>query len=63
LKLKFLVLFIKFLGSSLGAYDGQAYERLLDFAKKSEFNQKEVHDTYYKYLVPFIQKQKLHSKL
>ena len=47
-----------FIGSSLGAYDGQAYERLLDFAKKSKFNDKDVHDVYHKYLKPFANQVK-----
>ncbi|RNA34484.1 peroxisomal acyl-coenzyme A oxidase 1 isoform X2 [Brachionus plicatilis] len=49
--------------SSLGAYDGRAYERLLDFARKSQFNEKEVHEVFHKYLKPFAQRQKLRSKL
>lgn len=44
--------------SALGAYDGQAYERLLEFAKKSTFNDKEIHDGYYKYQKPYSDKLK-----
>ena len=49
--------------SSLGAYDGNAYERLYDFAQKSLFNDKEVHDAYYAYFKPFVMRNKLHSKI
>lgn len=39
--------------SALGAYDGQAYERLLEFAKNSEFNKTEVHEGWEKYQKPY----------
>jgi acyl-CoA oxidase len=44
--------------SALGAFDGNVYERLFDFAKNSQFNEKEVHDAYHKYMRPYIEKQK-----
>ena len=47
----------------MGAYDGNAYERLYDFAQKSLFNDKEVHDAYYNHFRPFVMRNKLHSKI
>ena len=49
--------------SSLGAYDGNAYERLFDFAQQSQFNEKKVHDVYEKYLKPYAVRHKQKSKL
>jgi len=45
-------------GSSLGVYNGNVYEQLLDFAKKSTFNQKEVPDAYHKHLKPYMMSKK-----
>lgn len=42
------------LSSTLGAYDGNVYERLLEAAKKSPLNQKDVNESYHLYLKPFI---------
>ena len=52
---------LQFKGSALGAYDGNAYERLFEFAKNSSFNKTDVHEGAEKYLKPFI--RKLKSKL
>lgn len=50
--------------SALGAYDGQVYERLFEFAKASQFNKKEVHEAYEKYQKPYADKlRKQISKL
>ncbi|XP_033105517.1 peroxisomal acyl-coenzyme A oxidase 1-like [Anneissia japonica] len=46
--------------STLGCYDGNAYQRLYEFAKKGERNKSPVHETYHKYLVPLMRG---HSKL
>ena len=59
----FIISAFGFEGSALGAYDGQAYERLLDFAKKSQFNDKEIHEGYEKYQKPYALKLKRSSKL
>lgn len=42
--------------SALGAYDGRAYERLLEFAKNSKFNDKEIHEAYEKYQKPYAER-------
>lgn len=52
---------IRSIGSALGAYDGNVYERLNEFARNSAFNSNEVHEGYAKYLKPYI--TKLKSKL
>lgn len=44
--------------SSLGVYDGNVYERLYEFAQNSKFNDKDVHEVYYKYLEPYVQRHK-----
>jgi hypothetical protein len=48
-------------GSALGAYDGRSYERLLEFAKNSKFNEKEIHEAYYKYQKPYADKLARHN--
>jgi acyl-CoA oxidase len=48
--------------SSLGSYDGNVYEKLLDFARDSPFNKKE-HTEFEKYLKPFVQRYKEKSKI
>lgn len=40
------------LQSCLGRYDGQVYQALYDYAKSSPMNEKEVLDSYYKYIKP-----------
>ncbi|CRL03335.1 CLUMA_CG016522, isoform B [Clunio marinus] len=42
------------LGSTLGAYDGNVYERLLSEAKKSPLNQEDVNKSFHLYLKPFM---------
>lgn len=42
------------LGSTLGAYDGNVYERLLEAAKASPLNQEEVNKSFDLYLKPFM---------
>jgi acyl-CoA oxidase len=42
------------LGSVLGRYDGNVYENLYKWAKESPLNQTEVHESYEKYLKPFM---------
>lgn len=42
------------LGSVLGAYDGNVYDRLLDAAKTSPLNQEDVNESFHKYLKPFM---------
>jgi len=42
------------LNSTLGAYDGNVYERLFDAAKRSPLNKKPVHESFEKYLKPFM---------
>jgi acyl-CoA oxidase len=42
------------LGSTLGAYDGNVYERLLNEAKKSPLNQEDVNKSFDLYLKPFM---------
>ncbi|XP_069056303.1 peroxisomal acyl-coenzyme A oxidase 1-like [Pleurodeles waltl] len=40
------------LGSVLGRYDGNVYEHMFEWAKKSPLNKTQVHDSFYKYLKP-----------
>lgn len=42
------------LGSALGAYDGNVYQRLYDEAMKSPLNQQSVNESFHKYLKPFL---------
>lgn len=42
------------LGSVLGAYDGNVYERLLAAAKSSSLNQEDVNKSFELYLKPFM---------
>lgn len=42
------------LGSALGVYDGNVYERLLEDAKKSPLNQSPVDESFEMYLKPFL---------
>ncbi|XP_075210147.1 acyl-coenzyme A oxidase 1-like [Lycorma delicatula] len=42
------------LGSVLGAYDGNVYERLFEAANESPLNKKPVDDSFQKYLKPFL---------
>lgn len=42
------------LGSALGVYDGNVYERLLDEAMKSPLNKEPVNESFHKYLKPFL---------
>lgn len=42
------------LNSTLGAYDGNVYERLLAAAKKSPLNQEDVNKSFGMYLKPFM---------
>ncbi|XP_078699304.1 peroxisomal acyl-coenzyme A oxidase 1-like [Branchiostoma floridae x Branchiostoma belcheri] len=44
----------KMLHSVLGRYDGRVYEHLYQWAQKSPLNKTEVHESYYKYLQPFL---------
>ncbi|KAG8190495.1 hypothetical protein JTE90_006669 [Oedothorax gibbosus] len=46
------------LNSPLGCYDGNVYERLYEMAQKTPMNQKQVHESYMKYLHP-VMKSKL----
>ncbi|XP_042906100.1 peroxisomal acyl-coenzyme A oxidase 1 [Parasteatoda tepidariorum] len=46
------------LNSPLGCFDGNVYERLYELAQKTPMNQKQVHESYYKYLQP-VMKSKL----
>ncbi|NXA55535.1 ACOX1 oxidase, partial [Nothocercus julius] len=41
-----------YLGSVLGRYDGNVYENMFEWAKKSPLNKTEVHESFYKYLKP-----------
>ena len=49
------------IGSTLGCYDGNVYERLLDYARNSNLNKKNPIDQFEKYMKPFVERQK--SKL
>lgn len=42
------------LGSTLGSYDGNVYERLFESAKKSPLNQEDVNKSFHLYLKPFM---------
>lgn len=42
------------LRSTLGAYDGNVYERLYEEAQKSPMNQDQENKTFHKYLKPFL---------
>lgn len=42
------------LGSTLGCWDGNVYQRLYDEALKSPLNKTDVPDAYYKYLLPLM---------
>jgi len=42
------------LSSSLGAWDGQVYERLFEAASKSPMNKDPVNESFHKYLKPFL---------
>jgi acyl-CoA oxidase len=42
------------LNSTLGAYDGNVYERLINAAKKSPLNQEDVNKSFHLYLKPFM---------
>ncbi|XP_072501860.1 peroxisomal acyl-coenzyme A oxidase 1 isoform X3 [Notamacropus eugenii] len=44
------------LGSVLGRYDGNIYENMFEWAKKSPLNKTEVHESYHKYLKPLQSK-------
>lgn len=43
------------LASTLGAYDGNVYERLFTDAQKSPLNTEPVNESFHKYLKPFMQ--------
>lgn len=43
------------LASTLGAYDGNVYERLFADAQKSPLNTEPVNESFHKYLKPFMQ--------
>ncbi|KAL4713910.1 hypothetical protein ACJJTC_015564 [Scirpophaga incertulas] len=47
------------LSSTLGAYDGRVYERLMVEALKSPLNREPVNASFHKYLKPFMEKAKL----
>lgn len=42
------------LGSALGVYNGNVYERLLEEAKKSPLNQTPVDESFHKYLKSYL---------
>ncbi|XP_022531317.1 peroxisomal acyl-coenzyme A oxidase 1 isoform X2 [Astyanax mexicanus] len=44
------------LNSALGRYDGNVYESMFEWAKRSPLNRTEVHDAYYKYMKPLQSK-------
>nr|Q8HYL8.2 RecName: Full=Peroxisomal acyl-coenzyme A oxidase 1; Short=AOX; AltName: Full=Palmitoyl-CoA oxidase; AltName: Full=Peroxisomal fatty acyl-CoA oxidase; AltName: Full=Straight-chain acyl-CoA oxidase [Phascolarctos cinereus] len=44
------------LGSVLGRYDGNIYENMFEWAKKSPLNKSEVHESYHKHLKPLQSK-------
>jgi hypothetical protein len=50
-------------GSSLGAWDGNVYERLMQFARDSQFNKTDVHDVFHKYMRPYVLRSQRMSKL
>ncbi|XP_078585053.1 peroxisomal acyl-coenzyme A oxidase 1-like [Branchiostoma floridae x Branchiostoma japonicum] len=43
------------LNSILGRYDGNVYQHLLEWAKASPLNKTDVHQSYHKYLKPFLE--------
>lgn len=49
--------------SSLGSYDGHAYERLFDFARNSPLNHCEVHQIYDKYLKPYSYRCRIKARI
>lgn len=49
----------KLLNSTLGAYDGNVYERIFSEAMKSPLNQEPVNKSFDMYLKPFMQQSKL----
>uniref|UniRef100_A0A0B6ZLF2 Acyl-coenzyme A oxidase n=1 Tax=Arion vulgaris TaxID=1028688 RepID=A0A0B6ZLF2_9EUPU len=46
------------LDSDLGRYDGNVYEALMEYARRSKLNQTEVHEGFYKYQKPFVESLK-----
>lgn len=42
------------LGSALGVYNGNVYERLFEDASKSPLNQEPVNESFHKYLKPYL---------
>lgn len=46
------------LGSALGVYDGNVYEKLYEEAKKSPLNQEPVNKSFHLYLKPYMQSVK-----
>ncbi|RDD36009.1 Peroxisomal acyl-coenzyme A oxidase 1 [Trichoplax sp. H2] len=42
------------LNSALGAYDGDVYNRLYNWAKRAPLNKTDVHSSYHKYLKPIL---------
>ncbi|XP_066443576.1 peroxisomal acyl-coenzyme A oxidase 1 isoform X2 [Eleutherodactylus coqui] len=44
------------LGSVLGRFDGNVYENMFEWAKKSPLNKTQVHESFYKYLKPLQSK-------
>lgn len=42
------------LNSTLGVYDGNVYEKLIEEAKKSPLNQEDVNRSFHLYLKPFM---------
>jgi acyl-CoA oxidase len=51
------------LNSTIGSFDGNVYERIYKFAQLSKFNNKDVHDVYYKSFEPFKRRYKHLSRL
>lgn len=49
--------------SALGAYDGNVYQKLFEFAKNSKFNENNVHQSYNRVLKPYFHKKKLTARL
>ena len=43
------------LKSTLGSYDGNVYERMLEAAEKGPLNKSDVPDAFHKYLKPLMQ--------
>lgn len=44
----------KTLSSTLGAYDGNVYERIFEAAKNSQLNRKPVPEVFHTHLKPFM---------